>query len=692
MLRTQTCAWLVGAIAPLALLAVEPAAVEQSGVFHQVDRALSGPREAGTEEAGPDSAGTFRDRPVRIDFSRLADARANVLRGATDSLTLNLFDDVAFPATVQRIAPTSSGGYALFGRLDGVEFGTVTLVVNGDVLAGAIHTPLATYAIRPAAGGVHVVSHVDRSKIRCLAPTGSPATHPVDSGALIGGSDEPNPTAPGDDPDAARGATRADDGSVVDILFVYTPAARQDARGTAAIEAHIDLLIAEANRTFADSGVIQRLNLVHREEVAYTESETIPTDAFRLEDPTDGHLDEVLVLRDRIAADLVHLIRAGPYGGWGQILSYTSVSTNESPPLLVFVHEIGHNMGLRHDRYNDRSNHPFPFSHGYVNQAAFEPGAPASSRFATIMAYNAQCGDAGFFCPWLNRFSSPDLVYNGHPAGVPGDNWSQAASGPADARRSLNILGTAVANFRVRDPRSAACVIEPLGLPSGRVVRHGAWDPTCRSSQLEDHHARYYTFRLEQERPLRIDLTTPYNNWIYLRPRLVLRAGTGTGGAVVASDESRLGNAHLAAVLPAGTYTAEAAQRAWNPGERGSNEPFTLTLTGAGLEFADDPIVAGVTSVRAVHVTELRRRIDALRRANGLAAYPWTDRSITRGRTPVRGVHVAELRAALDEVYDAVDHTGRHNPIYTEAETTIGAPIKAAHLNELRRAVVFLGG
>ena len=176
----------------------------------------------------------------------------------------------------------------MFGRLDGVEFGTVTLAVNGDVLAGAIHTPLATYAIRPAGGGVHVISHVDRSKMRCLAPTGSPATHPVDPGALIGGPDDPNPTAHVDDSGITRGATRADDGSVVDILVVYTPAARQGAGGTAAIEAHIDLLVSEANRTFADSRVIQRLNLVHREEVAYTESESISTDAFRLEDPRDG--------------------------------------------------------------------------------------------------------------------------------------------------------------------------------------------------------------------------------------------------------------------------------------------------------------------------------------------------------------------------------------------------------------------
>ena len=113
----------------------------------------------------------------------------------------------------------------MFGRLDGVEFGTVTLAVNGDVLAGAIHTPLATYAIRPAGGGVHVISHVDRSKMRCLAPTGSPATHPVDPGALIGGPDDPNPTAHVDDSGTTRGATRADDASVaVDHTDRHRPA------------------------------------------------------------------------------------------------------------------------------------------------------------------------------------------------------------------------------------------------------------------------------------------------------------------------------------------------------------------------------------------------------------------------------------------------------------------------------------
>ena len=41
-------------------------------------------------------------------------------------------------------------------------------------------------------------------------------------------------------------------------------------------------------------------------------------------------------------------------------------------------------------------------------------GAPASSRWRTIMAYNSQCADAGFRCSRLLRFSNPDQTYGGH--------------------------------------------------------------------------------------------------------------------------------------------------------------------------------------------------------------------------------------------------------------------------------------
>ena len=57
------------------------------------------------------------------------------------------------------------------GRLAGVEMGTVTLVVNGEVVAGTVRTPEATYRIRPTGAGLHAVSEVDLSK---LPPLGEP--------------------------------------------------------------------------------------------------------------------------------------------------------------------------------------------------------------------------------------------------------------------------------------------------------------------------------------------------------------------------------------------------------------------------------------------------------------------------------------------------------------------------------------
>ena len=67
--------------------------------------------------------------------------------------------------------------------------------------------------------------------------------------------------------------------------------------------------------------------------------------------------------------------------------------------------------------------------------------------------------------------------------------------------------------------------------------------------------------------------------------------------------------------------------------------------------FADDPFVSGVTPVKAMHSTELRSRIDALRRAEGLQAFRWTDRVLTLGVTPVSLTHLLEPRQALAAVY-----------------------------------------
>ena len=77
--------------------------------------------------------------------------------------------------------------------------------------------------------------------------------------------------------------------TVIDVAVFYTPAARDDAGGTAAIEAEIDLMAAETNLAYRASGVNQRVVLAAVEEVEYGEDPGIPVD--RLQDPSDGHMD-----------------------------------------------------------------------------------------------------------------------------------------------------------------------------------------------------------------------------------------------------------------------------------------------------------------------------------------------------------------------------------------------------------------
>ena len=234
----------------------------------------------------------------------------------------------------------------------------------------------------------------------------------------------------------------------IDVAVVYTPAARRKAGGTAEIEAAIDLMVAETNRAYEDSGVNQRIGLVAREEVKYEENGDGFSAYDRLIDASDGHMDEVHEMRDRVGADLVHLIAdVTNVGGIAQLPGSFGLTCADGCGGVVFAHELGHNMGLSHDRHISRSEQ-FPYSHGYVNQQAFAGGAPESARWRTIMSYNTQCEEAGFLCEWIMRFSNPDQSWLGDPLGVPGDERTAVVDGPADAVRTLNLTRHSVAGFR----------------------------------------------------------------------------------------------------------------------------------------------------------------------------------------------------------------------------------------------------
>ena len=256
--------------------------------------------------------------------------------------------------------------------------------------------------------------------------------------------------------------------SVIDVAVFYTGEARADEGGTDAIKAKIDEIVAATNMAYADSGVNQTINLVHVREVTYTESDSLATDLSNLRDPSDGSMDHIHATRDMVWADIVMLLlsEADADGTAGQAFLMIGVSTDHADSAFGvstvhagnFMHELGHIMGLAHDRYadceHDTSNPQCParvrpYAYGYVNQEAFESGASSSKRWRTIMSYFNQCEDAGFSCSSsLQRFSNPNQTYRGDPMGVAGTQDTTDLDGPADAARTLNDTRPTVANFR----------------------------------------------------------------------------------------------------------------------------------------------------------------------------------------------------------------------------------------------------
>ena len=134
------------------------------------------------------------------------------------------------------------------------------------------------------------------------------------------------------------------------------------------------------------------------------------------------------------------------------------------------------------------------------------------------------------------------------------------------------------------------------------------------------------------------------------------------------------------APVSAGTATVRVTATDVGGSNTTATQTFRVTVT---LPFTDDPIVPGVTPVKAAHFTELRARIDAVRIAVGLGRFPWTDSRVVAGVTPVKGVHMSELRTALAQAYYAA---GRTTGFSTDA-IRAGTGIRAWHINELRRAV-----
>lgn len=387
------------------------------------------------EAAAPASATrpetVVRHRPVQLNAALLPAARTP---GAL--LNLNLFPDVAFVGQVERVESRLESDYTLVGRLQGDEYSSFTLVVNNGVMVMNVRPGRqGLFEVRYLGDGVHEVRQADESLFK---PCSTSEEHSMTKRPLPNNADA---KAKGDP------LPQADAGDYIDVLVVYTPAARTAAGGAAAMHALISLGVAESNTAYQQSGVSMRIRLVHRAEVAYTEPGSFGTTLNHLTNLGDGYLDEVQGLRDTYGADLVSLwINDTSSCGLGWLMTSLSPSFESMGYSVVhwdcatgsysFPHEMGHNMGCGHDREN---------AGGGLNSYSYgwRFNGTNGVQYRTIMAYAPGTR--------IQRFSNPDVSYFGTPTGVPVGNASEA-----DNALTINNSAYTIANFRqalpIQDP------------------------------------------------------------------------------------------------------------------------------------------------------------------------------------------------------------------------------------------------
>jgi len=170
-------------------------------------------------------------------------------------------------------------------------------------------------------------------------------------------------TTTGSTTDRSNHRHLADDGSVIDIMYVWTLGAECKVSGlnpgcavTAQTELNmrgkIDSIIAATNVMFSQSGILTQLRLVYayRHPTYKWDYQNNCEDAlWHVTRANDGQLDDVHTYRAQYRADMVQLITApcshcghahiGPAKDW-----MFSVFTTDCFARLSFAHEFGHNM------------------------------------------------------------------------------------------------------------------------------------------------------------------------------------------------------------------------------------------------------------------------------------------------------------------------------------------------------------
>jgi hypothetical protein len=100
--------------------------------------------------------------------------------------------------------------------------------------------------------------------------------------------------------------------------------------------------------------------------------------------------------------------------------------------------------------------------------------------------------------------------------------------------------------------------------------------------------------------------------------------------------------------------------------------------------FTNPTLIAQTTRVKAVHITQLRTAVGAVRTLAGLGAYSFADPTLVAGVAP-KVIYITDLRTALNAALSALSLPV---PSYTDATLIVHTtPIRTLHVTDLRAAL-----
>lgn len=424
VIRTPEGGYVLGHVDGTQLIGEDLSAAASPGALDTLPSMFSPTAPATGTDATAGTTPPPADKPADVAHAVALDlvALSGLEPGAEVALSIPEHGD--YRVTYDRTDAGDTDSTTWVGHLKdyGSEFRVIiTSGPNGSV--GNILTPSGEILLVDNGGTQWLVDPV-RSGLSQFEPDHADAIgEEAPAGAMAGGGTAQGGTSAAAGTSTTAGATAgsstgsAADATTIDLLVLYTPGFKK--RHGSVWATRISQLVALANQAYTDSGVPMKLRLVGTEQVSDKDTTSNSTTLSSLS-KGGGVYKGVPALRKKYGADMVTVVRPfymsaqggncgvgyiGGYNGSNIALygsyAYSVVSdgrdmagTGYYCTDYTFTHELGHNMGLMHDRATVTSQGGGKGSHDYAY------GYGRSGSFGTIMSY---------ISPVVGRFSTPLL-------------------------------------------------------------------------------------------------------------------------------------------------------------------------------------------------------------------------------------------------------------------------------------------